>query len=145
MITKGLRYAENYKLRVSFFLSGKCQKINFAALGEIRFSQCYQVHKVNAKNFEQLIWIKDARLWEWIIYTVTIICRLIELWSFNACTVNWSIWPRHPVGRSEEGLPLLLHLHHLHQGALGGREDPGRLCQGVPGPPSRGICKFASM
>ncbi len=51
MITKGLRYAEIYKLRVLFFLSERCQKVNFAALGEIRFSQCNQIHKVKAKKF----------------------------------------------------------------------------------------------
>ena len=46
-----------------------------------------------------------------------------------------------PPHRFAEGLPLLLHLHHLHQGSLGLGEDPWHLCSGVPGTPSGGMCK----
>ncbi len=46
--------------------------------------------------------------------------------------------------RAQEGLPVLLHLHHVHQGALGGREDPRGLRQGVQGAPGRGIRELHS-
>jgi hypothetical protein len=45
------------------------------------------------------------------------------------------------VCRAEEGAALLLHLHHLHQGALGGRDHPGGLHQRVQGPTQAGICE----
>ncbi len=46
--------------------------------------------------------------------------------------------------RFEKGVPLLLHLHHLHQGEVGGGEDPWCICQGVQGSSGGGICKFQS-
>ena len=49
-----------------------------------------------------------------------------------------------PIGssRAAQGLPLLLHLHHVHQGPVGRGEDPGRVCPGVPSAPRGGIRRF---
>ena len=44
--------------------------------------------------------------------------------------------------RSEESLSVLLHLHHVHQGSVGWREDIGRLCSRIQGSSSRGIRKW---
>ena len=47
--------------------------------------------------------------------------------------------------RSAQGLPLLLHLHHLHKGPLGGGKDPWCVCSRVQGSSCRGIrkCSFS--
>ena len=46
--------------------------------------------------------------------------------------------------RSPQGLPLLLHLHHLHKGPVGRGEDPRCVCPRVQSPSCRGIRKCSS-
>ncbi len=51
----------------------------------------------------------------------------------------------HCLCRVKKGAALLFHLHHLHQGALGGRDHPGGLHQGIQGPAQGGICKYSKI
>ena len=45
--------------------------------------------------------------------------------------------------RPAQGVPVLLHLHHVHQGPLGRREDPRGVRPRVQGSPGRGICEWS--
>lgn len=41
--------------------------------------------------------------------------------------------------RVEESVPVLLHLHHVHEGQVGGGEDPRGVREGVSRSPGRGV------
>lgn len=44
--------------------------------------------------------------------------------------------------RSPKSISVLLYIHYLHKGPLGGRENFGRICKGISGTSCGGIRKF---
>lgn len=47
--------------------------------------------------------------------------------------------PPHPSRRSAKSVSVLLYVHHVHEGPMGGRTDSGRVCARVPRPSGRGV------